>query len=210
MKNENSKILIDSGEKTANVRLSEMKQQAIRMTELIKAFNLQPVIEKIGKTEQAKEFLSDPLKYFEEAIINDCGMTFGKNKPNPEQVASLFNIQYLAVKQKVNSTRINQKDLQYYIFDEASLLIELMPESEDSIRKQCEIYLSNPDDIKEYSRVNKLCQSLNQYFADYSIHPSSMHALEPHLGVRCAIKEGGQGYELKPNIENIKKHLKHE
>jgi hypothetical protein len=209
MKKENSKILIQDGKQIAEARLSELKQQAIRLTELIKVFNLQPVLKKIETAEEAKAFLTAPLEYFNEAVLRDCGMTFGANKPSSEQVANLFNISYGAVAQKINLTRSKPSDLQYFSFEETTGQIELMPEAEEIIREQSKRYLTDSEEIAEYQMVIKLCSDMNQFFERYKIHPSSMNQIPAHMGLKCEVKESGQGYELRPNVDQIRKYLKH-
>jgi hypothetical protein len=207
MKKENSKILIQEGKQIAEARLSELKQQAIRLTELIKVFNLQPVLRKIETAEEAKAFLTAPLDYFNERIISDCGMTFGSNKPNPEQVAAIFNIKYGAVVQKINSTRSKPSELQYFSVEEASGKIELMPEAEEAIREQSKIYLSDPEEIEEYLKVNELCKSLNEYCDRYNVNPVNKNMVPAALGIRC--DPTGQDWIFKPDYRIIQKFLKH-
>jgi hypothetical protein len=209
MKKENLKILIDENRQYAETKIRELKQQGIAMTELIKVFNLQPVLKKIETSEDAKAFLNSPLDYLNMAVIRDCGMTFGSHKPNPEQVATLFNIKYGAVAQKINQTRPKPSELQWYSFDESTLQIELMPESEEAVREQCKVWLNDPDEIAEYNKVRGLCDSLNEFAERYKLTNSDLNAIPAYTGLKCVVKPDGHGWHLIPSIDNIRKYLKH-
>jgi hypothetical protein len=178
------------------------------MTALVKAFNAMPVLASLTTAEQVKEFLTEPVKYLDQAILKDTGFT-SKVTPSVSGVAQLYGINYAGMIQKIQGARVNPAEIALFSFDETSFVIELMPASETEIRENSKQWIEDVDEVKEWESVKALCDEMNSYFERYQIHPSSMNAIPGHMGLKCQIKTGTKGWELAPALETIKKHLKH-
>jgi len=202
----NTKVLISDNSEAANQRISELRQTAASYTTLIAAYNSLPVLTNITTAEQAKDFLTDPIKYLDTAVLTDTGFK-SRITPNVSKVGELYGINYGQIQQKIVMTRVNTILIPLFSFDESSLKIELMPESEEKIKEESKIYLSDPKEIEEYNKVKQLCENLNSYFTRYHLDAVSMNQIPSATGLRCVGKRPGPGYLLIPNIEMIKKLL---
>jgi hypothetical protein len=202
----NQKILISENSSGATARISELKQKAVVLTGLIEAYNLQPVLKKITTAEQCKEFLTDPLRYMDQAVLTDTGFR-STVTPSPLKVAELYGINYSAIQQKISLARIATTPLELFSFNESDCKVELLGSAEEIIREQSKIYLSDPEEIEEYTRVKALTDLLNDYCTRYNVHTTNMHQIPANLGLRCDVKESGQGYQFNPDIRVIRKSL---
>lgn len=198
------KVLIDQNTKQADIQISEMKNVAMRATALIKDYNSLSVLSNIETAEQAKNFLNAPEAFLNSAVLRDTGFK-SKIQPSPAGIAVLYGIDYERMLDRITNARISGIRLELFSFDESTRTIQLMPESEELIRETAKIYLTDGDEINEYKKVKQLCNDLNDYFARYRIHPSSMNAIPTHTGLRCQVKADGQGWELVPDIASIRK-----
>lgn len=205
MKTENLVLISDNSE-VANQRITEMRQQATNMTALIQAFNSLPILSNIETAENAKALLTDGIGYLNNAVLNDTGFK-SKATPSLEKVAELYGINYGAIRQKINTARVNVSTIGMFSFDESNLTVELLPDSEEKIREESKLYLSDSEEIAEYDKVKTLCDDLNDYFTRYHLDAISMNQIPSATGLRCVGKRPGPGYLLIPNIEMIKKLL---
>lgn len=199
------KIMIDEGKQRAENRIAQLRQIATQVTGLIRAYNELPVLQDLKTAEEVRAFLIDPKGYFEAAILTDSGFK-SKVTPAPSGIAGLFGIPYDGMMKKITQTRVTQTEIALFSFDEETMKIELMPESEEQIREESKIYLDLEEEIEEYSKVKQLCDDLNSYCERYQIHASSRNFLPAHLGIRCDPE--GQNWKFKPDIRIIRAHLK--
>jgi hypothetical protein len=203
------RILIDENKTGAETRIREIRQTATVLTALIRSYNDLPVLENITRADQCKDFLTSPIAYMDRAVLNDTGISLGKIQPDPAAVAGLFKIPYNSILQKINAARVKLTDLKYLVFDENSITIEVLESSIQEIKEESRIWLSDPDVIKAYNSVKTLCDAIMAYAEEYHMTPSDLNALPAYMGLRCVVNPSGKGWILTPNIDLIKKHLKH-
>jgi len=197
------KLLVDENKQGAEQRIAELRQTAASYTTLIAAYNALPVLTDITTAEQAKDFLTDPIKYLDTAVLTDTGFK-SRITPNVSKVGELYGINYGQIQQKIVMTRVNTILIPLFSFDESSLKIELMPESEEKIKEESKIYLSDPKEIEEYNKVKQLCNDLISYFTRYHLDAISMNQIPSATGLRCVGKRPGPGYMLIPSVEMIR------
>ena len=203
------KILINENRDLAIKHIETLKAQARGISDLIQVFNNLGVLNKITGREQVQEFLKDPTAFLNNAVLKDTGITFStKAKPLPEQVAAIFGIPYESFINQLNRTRIG--NLEHMKFNEDTLSIEFDPDSEKAIYEDFKEYARSEDESKEIQKDRDLCKILNERVERYGFQPSDMNLIADRIGLKCEVKSGGHGYELKENIAFIRHHLEYE
>ncbi len=202
-----TRILIDDNSQRANQEISELRTMAHQATELIASYNRMPVVGPIELAVDAREFLQNPVAFLDESILNNCGIGFsGKHKPDPAALAAMYRIPYSAIVARSQGVRLSPDKLALLVFDEGSHEVIVTPEAEDQIREKVKIWLSDPEEIAEYTRLKTVCDTLEQLCADYSLSALDKNQVPKALPfIKCVTN--GQGWILKPAIERMRKHL---
>jgi len=204
------KLLVSENRDAANRRINEMRNAARQASNLIEFYNKGPVLSPIVTAEQAKQFLTSPKEYLDNAVLSQTGVSFGNGnvKPIPGQVAAFFGMPYGLIVNKINECLVHLYDLSAFSFDEGSHQVVITPEAEAKIKEDSKIYLSDPEMIEEYTVVKKLCDDLNGHAEQYNILPHDLNRAASALSLKAAVKASGQGWELIPDVDAIRKHLK--
>ena len=199
------KILIEDRPKIAEENIRLLKSQASQLQTLISQYNAIEQLENLTTPEQALAFLSGPVKYFEQHLIADTGISFNsKVTPSVKGTCTLFGIDYDGFILSINKTKTSRLD-HFEIGTDLTVspTSKALAEAEESGK----IYLEDPAEIAEYMEVQDLCDRLNRYAEKYHIHTSSMSSIQPFLGLKHESVAGK--YQMVPNIHNIKELLKY-
>lgn len=197
-------LLIDNNEQYANQQIVDLKNLARLATELIQTYNKMPVISPIELATDAKEFLLSPIKFFDEMILNNCGISFGKTKPDPAAIAALYKIPYSGMVARAQGIRLSPEKLSMLAFDEGSLQVIILPETEDLIREKAKIYLTNEEQISRYDRLKKLSDELNAFCLEYHIPGNEINSIARSLPFVSAVPGKAGQWSLGPNLTLIK------
>ncbi len=197
------KILISENVDFARQRIDEMKAVAHQATAAVQLFNKQPMLSKIELAADCREFLSDPKKFIDENIWNNCGMTFGKIRPEPSAVAAMFAVNYSGVVTAVRNLQLSPDKLALLSFDEGAGVVTLTPEAEETIREQSKLWLTIPEQIAEYERLKPFADQLNDLCDQFGVTAPDKNGVARHLPFLRATTEG-RTWKLIPNIDYIK------
>lgn len=199
-------LLINEGTDRANQEIQDHKQRARIMTELIQHYNKLPHLSDIDDAIEAREFLTDPRTYLNEAIFNELGVTWaGKVKPMPEAVATMYGIPYGAIFQRIVGALPHLQNLDRFGFDEGSRTIVLLQSGEDAIREGCRQYLKSEEDIIQYNRLKGVCDQLNELCKEYGLTGLDINTAGRAFPFIVAVPgKPGEGWMLAPNLNLIR------
>lgn len=202
------KILYDERKDLANQEVNDRKFDAHRMTELIQAYNALPVVRQITTAEEAKKFLTGPVPYLDERILQDCGVSFQTGaRPKARIIGEMFEIPYSAFVDKVQGLKPRTGHLEYYTFDEATKRIELSPEAVEVIRESVKVYIEPGRDQEEFTKIQKLADTLNEMAPMYRLDGTDLHRVVAALRFFRTVAKPGGGWLLTPNHDEIMKAL---
>ena len=204
------KVLLDERKDQAMQAIYDARRNGLIMTELIAYFNSMPVLADIATAEEVKEFFKNPVVFFEDRILRDCGITFATGaKPRAAVIASMYEINHAAFCDKISSTRYKTFNLKYYVFDEATRKIELMPESEAVIREEWKLYIMPGAEQEEYNKIQLICDAINELCPKYRIDGTDLHRVNSALRIfkTAPMGEGQRGWKLVPDFDEIKKWI---
>lgn len=204
------KVLLDERRDQAMQAIYDARRNGLIMTELIAYFNSMPVLADIATAEEVKEFFKNPVVFFEDRILRDCGITFATGaKPRAAVIASMYEIPHAAFCDKISSTRYKTFNLKYYVFDEATRKIELMPESEAVIREEWKLYIMPGAEQEEYNKIQAIADAINELAPKYRIDGTDLHRVNSALRIfkTAPMGEGQRGWKLVPDFDEIKKWI---
>ena len=204
------KVLINLNSDNARQSILEMKNQCRLATELIASYNKMPVVPPIETAGDCLEFLKNPVGFMNEAIINNCGLTFGKAKPDPAAIAAMFRIPSSGITVRAQGIHLSPTQLSMLGFDEGDKTVFLMAEAEEQIFENAKIYLTNEAEIEEYNRLQEVCDSLNELFTRFNISGSDINSAGHSLPFFKAVpgSKAGEGWKLSPDVTFVKKIAK--
>ncbi|MGE0089435.1 MAG: hypothetical protein AB7S50_08190 [Bacteroidales bacterium] len=201
------KILIKENKKQAEIHIKIMNETAARMTNLLKYYNDLPVLQNLKTVKEIKDFFSNPVKYFENAIITDTGATFSeKAKPMPEQVAKIFNIPYIPVIDKIYQTQISNIDLME--IDSKNLTVSPKPDAIQTIYEQFKEYTKTENEAKLFLYTRELCDHINKYIELFDIDSIEINQAARALRLDAIVKPTGRGYQIAENPDYLKEKAK--
>ena len=204
------KVLLDERKDLAMQAIYDARRNGLIMTELIAYFNSMPVLADIATAEEVKEFFKNPVVFFEDRILRDCGITFATGaKPRAAVIDSMYEIPHAAFCDKISSTRYKTFNLKYYVFDEATRKIELMPESEAVIREEWKLYIMPGAEQEEYNKIQAIADAINELAPKYRIDGTDLHRVNSALRIfkTAPMGEGQRGWKLVPDFDEIKKWI---
>lgn len=204
------KVLLDERKDMAMQAIYDARRNGLIMTELIAYFNSMPVLADIATAEEVKEFFKNPVVFFEDRILRDCGITFATGaKPRAAVIASMYEIPHAAFCDKISSTRYKTFNLKYYVFDEATRKIELLPTAEDEIKESYRLYIEPGAEQDEYNKIQLICDAINELCPKYRIDGTDLHRVNSALRIfkTAPMGEGQRGWKLVPDFDEIKKWI---
>ena len=195
-----TKILITDNAHRAEQHLKEIEERASKMTDLIRYYNRQPVLNKLETKEQVFAFLKEPIKYLDKAIIKDSGVTFSdKASPAPDQVAKIFNIPYDEITDRIYKARIGQ--LGNFEFDVKRTVFYLTDEAREHIKDSFKEYTQHDDEAAAFLLMQKTCTVLNEYADRFNLDRIDRNQIAQRCGLNVNFKT------FEPNINVLKEWI---
>lgn len=204
------KVLFDERKDLANQAIYDARRNGQIMTDLIAYYNSQPVLAPITKAEEVKEFFKNPVVFFEDRILRDSGIKFPDGaKPRAAVIAAMYEIPHAAFCDKITHTRYKSFNLKYYVFDEATRSVELLPTAEAAIREEWKLYIEPGAEQEEYNKIQAIADAINELAPRYKIDGTELHRVNQALRFlkTAPMGEGERGWKLVPDFSEIKKHL---
>lgn len=204
------KVLFDERKDLAMQAIYDARRNGQIMTDLIAYYNSMPVLAPISKAEEVKEFFKNPVVFFEARVLRDSGIKFPDGaKPRAAVIASMYEIPHSAFCDKITHTRYKSFNLKYYVFDEATRRVELLPTAEDTIREEWKLYIEPGAEQEEYNKIQKIADAINELAPRYKIDGTELHRVNQALRFlkTAPMGEGERGWKLVPDFSEIKKHL---
>lgn len=204
------KVLLDERKDLAMQAIYDARRNGLIMTELIAYFNSMPVLADITTAEEVKEFFKNPVVFFEDRILRDCGITFATGaKPRAAVIASMYEIPHAAFCDKISHTRYKSFNLKYYVFDETTRRVELLPTAEDEIKEEWRLYIMPGQEMEEYNKIQAIADAINELAPRYRIDGTDLHRVNSALRIfkTAPMGEGQRGWKLVPDFDEIKKWI---
>lgn len=204
------KVLFDERKDLAMQAVYDARRNGQIMNELIGYYNQMPVLAPIATAEEVKEFFKNPVVFFEDRILRDSGITFPDGaKPRAAVIGQMFEIPHAAFVEKITHTRYKSFNLKYYVFDEATRRIELLPTAEDAIKDEYKLYIEPGAEQEEYNKIQAIADAINALCPKYGLDGTDLHRAVSSLRFfkTAPIGEGVRGWKLVPDFSEIKKRL---
>lgn len=204
------KVLFDERKDQAMQAIYDARRNAQIMTELIAYFNAMPVLADIATAEEVKEFFKNPVVFFEDRILRDSGISFPDGaKPRAAVIAQMYEIPHTAFCDKITHTRYKSFNLKYYVFDEATRKIELLPTAEDEIKEEWKLYIEPGAEQDEYNKIQAIADAINELAPRYKIDGTDLHRVNSALRFlkTAPMGDGERGWKLVPDFTEIKKRI---
>jgi len=204
------KVLLDERKDLAMQAIYDARRNGLIMSELIAYFNSMPVLADITTAEEVKEFFKNPVVFFEDRILRDCGIKFPDGaKPRAAVIASMYEIPHSAFCDKISHTRYKSFNLKYYVFDEGTRRVELLPTAEDEIKEEWKLYIMPGQEMEEYNKIQAIADAINELAPRYRIDGTDLHRVNSALRIfkTAPMGEGERGWKLIPDFDEIKKWI---
>jgi putative NADH-flavin reductase len=196
-----TKILITENKERAELHIKEIESRAKKMTDLIRYYNRVPLLKKLETKKDVFNFLKEPIKYLDSAIIKDTGVSFSdKASPAPDQVAKIFNIPYDEITDKIYKAQIGQ--LGNFEFDEKRTVIYLTEEAREHIAEQFKEYTQHDDEVKAFLLMQKTCAILNEYADRFNLDRIDRNQIAQRAGLKVNFET------FEPNINVFKEWVR--
>ena len=209
------KVLISENKEQAEQHLDWLKKTAAGITELIAEYNNLPILNNIETREQVKEFLDSPKEYLDHAILTETGISFSKKaQPLPDQIASLYGINYTKIMQKIGGTGRN--GLEQLRYDEETKSVVLDPDCKKAVYDSFKEFATSEEEVQAIVRIRKLCGLLNEHCSYFGIASSDMNLIADRAGLKCEIIPGskqndpGSHWKFVENITFLRAKLDYE
>jgi hypothetical protein len=197
------KILIESKEQVSKANILALHDQASKMQNAVNEYNNIDPLQDLGTPEEILHFLSNPQLFFEQHIISDLEINI-KSKVNPslKGICNLFDIDFNRLQNVFVSTPVNDLDK----FEVKDLKVTPTSAAIKEAEESGKIYLTDPEEIKEFQHVQELCDKINEYAERYKIHSSDLQQLKPHL--KLTVKSIQNNWVITPDYRIIRNFLK--
>lgn len=199
---ENKTYLISKNEHLAQAKLIEFENKQFAYNTILAYYNNLPVLNALDTKDEVFKFLSSPVEYFNNALVNETGIQISpKVQLKPEVIAQMASIPYDETLSFIQKTRINQLDWfdwskkeGIYLKDKAAEII---------FEAACEYTKPGPES-EAYRRALELCDIVNKWITDTRMSVSQ-HKIAKELGLQAKGVVGG--YILEPDIYQIRRML---
>lgn len=199
------RVLIKENTALADVHIKELKDKAQKLTELVSFYNEISNLKSITTEKQVKDFLSNPVQYFDNAIINDLEITFSKRAAlKPEMVAKMVGIDYNSVVNKIYETGIANLDVMD--LNPENLSLNLNEGAIKDIYESSKEYAKDEREAEALLYVRDFCLQLNKFCEFMGADAYSVNKVAQNLNLDTIGKVNG--YEITENIYKLRQRLK--
>ena len=200
MKNDN--MLIAENKERAELQIAAYTDKAKKINELLSYYNGLDVVGKITTKKEVFQFLNNPIEYFDNAILQDAGLSFRKSTPNPKKLAEIFNLNYDETIGRIMSTGLSKTIVEMLDYVNGAIIVK--DEIKAQIFEQFKEYTENQAQINAVNLTRDLCNILNDYCTRFELdgaYSDNMHVISTKLGL--SLQDG----KLKENYPFIKQNL---
>lgn len=200
---ENKTYLISKNEHLAQAKSIEFENKQFAYNTLLAYYNNLPVLNALDTKDEVFKFLSSPVEYFNNALVNETGIQISpKVQLKPEVIAQMASIPYEETIRFFQKTRINQLDW----FDWSKQKGVFLKEGAiDILYEAAEEWTEEGPESEAYRRALELCDIVNKWIDDMQISYANHHKLAKELRLQAKGKVGG--YILEPDIYQIRQRL---
>jgi hypothetical protein len=201
------KICINEQRHILDETVKNLNIQAIKLTELLKNYNGQPILEPILSADQLTEFLKDPITYYDQSILRDTGLSYSeKAQPSPAQVGRLYNLPYDEITRLISTTPRSMDNL---LYDESDQTIKINESTLPELAESFKEYLTDEAEIREWLAVQSTCDTLNAYFKKYNVPAPVVTNFARQTYFLSGYDHELKRYTLRPYLNAVRSMARH-